>query len=84
MILRPGMLTNNPGTGHVRLGMAIPYSEVPRDDVAAVLSELVHCPQVRRVILELTSICGGRDKKAAAPRAPEGFESIRGSSAHQH
>ena len=55
VIVRPGTLTNNPGTGRVRLGMAIPYGEVPRDDVAAVLGELVHRPQVRRVILELTS-----------------------------
>jgi uncharacterized protein YbjT (DUF2867 family) len=54
VILRPGTLTNEPGTGHVRLGPAIPYGEVPRDDVAAVLAELVHATRVRKVILELT------------------------------
>jgi uncharacterized protein YbjT (DUF2867 family) len=54
VILRPGTLTDSPGTGRVRLGPAIPYGEVPRDDVAAVLTELVHTPAVRRVILELT------------------------------
>lgn len=37
------------------LGLAIPYGEVPPDDVAGVLAELVHAPRVRRVILELTS-----------------------------
>jgi uncharacterized protein YbjT (DUF2867 family) len=55
VILRPGTLTNNHGTGRVRLGMAIPYDEVARDDVAAVLAELVHAPQIRKVILELTA-----------------------------
>ena len=55
VILRPGTLTNKPGTGRVSLGVAVSYGEVPRDDVAAVLTELVHASQVRRVILELTS-----------------------------
>jgi hypothetical protein len=27
--------------------MAIPYGEVPRDDVAAVLAELVHTPRIK-------------------------------------
>jgi len=54
VIVRPGTLTNEPGTGRVRLGLAIPYGEVPRDDVAAVLAELVRASRVRRAILELT------------------------------
>ncbi|MFJ8021496.1 SDR family oxidoreductase [Streptomyces sp. NPDC096311] len=54
VIVRPGTLTNDPGTGHIRIGVAIPYGDVPRDDVAAVLTELVHQPQVNRIILELT------------------------------
>jgi uncharacterized protein YbjT (DUF2867 family) len=54
-IVRPGTLTDAPGTGKVRLGLPIPYGEVPRYDVAAVLAELVHAPEARRVILELTS-----------------------------
>jgi uncharacterized protein YbjT (DUF2867 family) len=54
VILRPGTLTNGPGTGHVRLGPVIPYGEVSRDDVAAVFAELVHAPTVRRSVLELT------------------------------
>ena len=43
-----------PGTGHMRLGHAIAYGDVPRVDVAAVLAELAHRPTVRREILELT------------------------------
>ena len=55
VIVRPGTLTNETGTGRVRLGPVIPYGEVSRDDVAAVLAELVHAPHARRVVLELTS-----------------------------
>jgi len=54
VIVRPGTLTSQKGTGRVRVGMAIPYGEVTRDDVAAVFAELVHTPQICRVILELT------------------------------
>lgn len=54
VIVRPGTLTNQPGNGRVRLRLAIPYGDVPRDDVAATFAELVHAPRVRRVILELT------------------------------
>lgn len=34
---------------------AIPYGNVPRDDVAATLAELIEQPAVSRVIIELTS-----------------------------
>jgi len=54
VIVRPGTLTTQPGTGHVRLGLAIPYGDVSRDNLAAVLVRLVETPEVRRVILELT------------------------------
>lgn len=54
VIVRPGTLTNDPGIGRVRIGMAIPYDEVSRDDVATVLVELIHMPRIRRTILELT------------------------------
>ncbi len=40
-ILRPGGLTDDPGTGNVRIDV-IPFSDpVPRDDVAAVLAALL-------------------------------------------
>ena len=37
-IVRPGGLTDDPGTGQVRLGTDLERGEIPRDDVAAVSS----------------------------------------------
>lgn len=54
VILRPGTLLDEPGTGKVRAGLAIPYGDVPRDDVAATLVEIIERPAVNRVIIELT------------------------------
>lgn len=54
VILRPGTLSDGPGTGKVRAGLAIPYGDVPRDDVAATLAELVDRPEINRIIIELT------------------------------
>ncbi|MEQ9946306.1 NAD(P)-binding oxidoreductase [Pectobacterium aroidearum] len=54
VILRPGTLLDTPGTGKVRAGLAIPYGDVPRDDVAATLLEIIECPAVSRTIIELT------------------------------
>lgn len=54
VILRPSALKNDAGQGKVSLGPAQFHMEVRRDDVAAVLAELVHTPAVRRQILELT------------------------------
>jgi uncharacterized protein YbjT (DUF2867 family) len=34
-ILRPGGLTDQPGTGRVQLGMHVPFGDIPRADVAA-------------------------------------------------
>ncbi len=54
VILRPGLLDDKHGTGHVRAGLAIPYGSVSRDDVAATLTEIIEQPSVTRVIIELT------------------------------
>ena len=54
-ILRPGTLTDDPGTGTVHLGAAIGYGDVRRDDVAAVLAELLHAPGTVHQVLELTA-----------------------------
>lgn len=54
VILRPGTLLDTPGAGNVRTGLAIPYGDVPRDDVAATLLEIIERPLVSRVIIELT------------------------------
>ncbi len=53
-IVRPGRLTNDPGTGFVaaapRLGR---FGEVPRDDVALVLLECLDSPGTVGVTFEL-------------------------------
>jgi uncharacterized protein YbjT (DUF2867 family) len=54
VIVRPGTLLEDPGTGKVRADVAVPYGEVPRDDVAATLVELIEQPAVSRIIIELT------------------------------
>lgn len=54
VILRPGTLLDSPGTGKVHAGLAIPYGDVPRDDVAAALLQIIEKPGVYRVIIELT------------------------------
>lgn len=54
-ILRPGMLTNDAGTGQVRLEAHTGRGPIPRDDVAAVLAELVDTPATAGLTLELTS-----------------------------
>lgn len=55
VILRPGTLTDEPGSGRVRTGLAIPYGDISREDVAATLAEIIAQPNVSRVIIELTS-----------------------------
>ncbi|MFI8792291.1 NAD(P)H-binding protein [Streptomyces sp. NPDC055105] len=54
-IVRPGMLTNDAGTGLVRLEASTGRGPVPRDDVAAVLAELVETPATAGLTLELIS-----------------------------
>ncbi|MEU6651148.1 SDR family oxidoreductase [Streptomyces sp. NPDC046900] len=52
-ILRPGALTDDPGTGVVRLEAHTGRGPVPRDDVATVLAELVDTPATAGLTLEL-------------------------------
>ena len=52
-ILRPGALTNDPGTGRVRLEADTGRGKVPRDDVAAVITELLDTPATAGLTLEL-------------------------------
>jgi uncharacterized protein YbjT (DUF2867 family) len=55
-ILRPGGLTNDPGTGLVTLAAPpVPRGTVTRDDVAAVLVALLDTPGTDRLTLELTN-----------------------------
>ena len=53
-IVRPGRLTDDPGTGRVTLEHGIPYGDVPRDDVAAVLAEILRAGRTGDVV-ELVS-----------------------------
>ncbi|GAA2274521.1 NAD(P)H-binding protein [Nonomuraea roseoviolacea subsp. roseoviolacea] len=54
-IVRPGGLTDDPGTGLVRLEPEVPRGTVPRDDVAAVLAELLRERAAVHRTLELVS-----------------------------
>jgi uncharacterized protein YbjT (DUF2867 family) len=62
-ILRPGGLTDDPGTGHVRLAPQVERGQIPRDDVAAVLVALIDAPATAGLVLELTG--GGTPIPAA-------------------
>jgi uncharacterized protein YbjT (DUF2867 family) len=59
LVVRPGRLTDEPGTGRVRLDATTGRSDVPRDDVAAVLAALLERlrthPEASRRVLELVS-----------------------------
>ncbi|WP_328424693.1 SDR family oxidoreductase [Streptomyces sp. NBC_00443] len=54
-ILRPGALTNDAGTGLVRLEAHTGRGPIPRDDVAAALAELLDTPATAGLTLELIS-----------------------------
>lgn len=43
-IVRPGRLTDDPGTGRVRAGASVARGSIPRDDVALVLFEILRRP----------------------------------------
>src|SRR3954452_17613520 len=49
-ILRPGGLTDEPGTGRVTLGHGIERGEIPRDDVAAVILALLDAGKIDDVV----------------------------------
>jgi uncharacterized protein YbjT (DUF2867 family) len=65
-ILRPAGLTDDPGTGLVRLAPHVERGQVPRDDVAATLAELLAVPETAHLVLELVS---GDTPIAAAVRS---------------
>lgn len=54
-VLRPGRLTDDPGSGLVELGPSVPRADVPRDDVAAVLVALLDAPGTAGRVLELVA-----------------------------
>ncbi|WP_043727505.1 NAD(P)H-binding protein [Streptomyces zinciresistens] len=54
-VLRPGQLTDDAGNGLVRLEARTGRGPIPRDDVAAVLAELLDTPATTGLTLELIS-----------------------------
>ncbi|APE23307.1 MULTISPECIES: NAD(P)H-binding protein [Streptomyces] len=52
-VLRPGSLTNDAGTGLVRLEARTGRGTIPRDDVAATIAELLDTPATSGLTLEL-------------------------------
>jgi len=78
-IVRPGRLTDDPGTGLVRLGPVggeppVGYGEVPREDVAAVLLALLDAPASAGAVLDLI---GGTVPPAQAVAALTGANAPR-------
>jgi uncharacterized protein YbjT (DUF2867 family) len=68
-ILRPGALTDDPGTGRVLLAPPpVPPAEVTRDDTAAVLVALLDTPATAGQILELRAGDTDVDKAVRAGR----------------
>ena len=62
-IVRPGSLTDEPGTGRARLTAEAVRGEVSRDDVAATLAEVLHEP---RSVRHTFYVVGGGDPIAPA------------------
>jgi nucleoside-diphosphate-sugar epimerase len=54
-IVRPGGLTNEPGTGCVRAGLTVPRASIPRADVAATIAALLESGAASRTQFELVS-----------------------------
>jgi nucleoside-diphosphate-sugar epimerase len=67
MVVRPGSLTDEPGTGRVRLEHITERGQVPRDDVAAVLAELLQHPKDGVVVELLTGDTPVAEAVAALP-----------------
>jgi uncharacterized protein YbjT (DUF2867 family) len=54
-VVRPGALTNDPGTGRVEVGEKVERGEVPRDDVAAVVAAVLAAPNTIGASFDLMS-----------------------------
>jgi len=58
LIVRPSLLTDEPGTGRIALGPAELHGQISRHDVAATLTALLGEPRVNRPILGLNEESG--------------------------
>lgn len=54
-IVRPGALTDDEATGKVELGSSVARADIPRQDVAAVIAELIDSNQARDTTFEVVS-----------------------------
>nr|WP_245233940.1 NAD(P)H-binding protein [Mycobacterium sp. PS03-16] len=54
LIVRPGTLTQDDGTGLVNAGISVAYDEIPRDDVAAFIAASLFTPHLNRTAMEIT------------------------------
>jgi uncharacterized protein YbjT (DUF2867 family) len=70
-ILRPGSLTDDPGTARVRIDHEPVRGKVSRDDVAAVLAALLHEPRSVRHVLYVVGGDRSIEEALAAALAPE-------------
>ncbi|HEV7187246.1 MAG TPA: SDR family oxidoreductase [Blastococcus sp.] len=70
-VLRPGGLTDDPGTGRVQLARHVQRGSVPRDDVAAVLVALLDAPAAG-LLLELVGGETPVGEAVAAALRPDG------------
>lgn len=68
-IVRPGRLTDDPGTGRVTISLEPEPGQVAREDVAAVLDELAHGPLAIRRVLYLNAGEDPIDRALAAVSA---------------
>jgi len=55
LIVRPGTLSDSPGRSRLTAGIAVPYGEVPRDDVAAFVAAGLFAPHLNRTAVEITA-----------------------------
>ena len=53
VIIRPGTLGDDAGTGKVTAGLAVPYGTIQRADVASFVAETIATPQIVNTIIEL-------------------------------
>lgn len=72
IIVRPGTLRDEPGSGLVAAGVAVDYGDVARDNVAAFIDAALHEPLLSRVIIELTDGSLPAGEAAAAVAAATG------------
>ncbi len=54
-IVRPGGLTDEPGTGHVEVARSVPRGRIPREDVASLLHAVLADPETAGVCVEAVS-----------------------------